>query len=123
MLNEFARAALAATLAASLGSAALAQSHAGHGSHAAGPMDMKAMMKKNDEAMAKMPSTGDVDVDFAMMMRIHHQGALDMAEHQLLHGKDSQMKRMAKEIVAAQKKEIAVFDKFLASKGHAPKAR
>ena len=85
-------------------------------------MDMKAMMKKNDEAMASMPSTGDVDVDFAMIMKIHHQGAIDMAEHQLRGGKDAKMKALAKEISSAQNKEIVVFDKFLASRGHAPEA-
>ena len=57
--------------------------------------------------------TGNVDVDFAMMMRIHHQGAVDMAEAQLRDGKDSQMRKMAKDIIASQKKEIAQFDKFI----------
>ena len=32
-------------------------------------------------------------------------------------GKDTQMKKMAKAIIAAQKKEIAQFDKFLAKNG------
>ena len=38
-----------------------------------------------------------------------------MAEAELRDGKDPQMKKMAKAIIAAQKKEIAMFDKFLAS--------
>jgi uncharacterized protein (DUF305 family) len=42
-------------------------------------MDMKSMMKSNDDKMASMKMTGNTDVDFAMMMRIHHQGAIDMA--------------------------------------------
>ena len=85
----------------------------------AGAMDMKSMMKDNNDKMGSMAMTGNADVDFAMMMKVHHQGAIDMAEMELKHGKEPQMKKMAKEIIAAQKKEIAQFDKFLASHGHA----
>lgn len=80
-------------------------------------MDMKGMMKDNNDKMSSMKMTGNVDVDFAMMMRIHHQGAIDMAEAELRDGKDPQMKKMAASIIAAQKKEIATFDKFLAKQG------
>ena len=79
-------------------------------------MDMKGMMKDNNEKMSSMKMTGNADVDFAMMMRIHHLGAIDMAEAELRNGKDPQMKKMAKSIIAAQKKEIATFDRFLAKK-------
>ncbi|MDO8767625.1 MAG: DUF305 domain-containing protein [Burkholderiaceae bacterium] len=82
-----------------------------------GAMDMKGMMKDNNDKMSSMKMTGNVDVDFAMMMRIHHLGAIDMAEAELRDGKDPQMKKMAKSIIAAQKKEIATFDKFLAKQG------
>lgn len=80
-------------------------------------MDMQAMMKDNNEKMSAMKTTGNVDVDFAMMMRIHHLGAIDMAQAELRDGKDPQMKKMATSIIAAQKKEIATFDKFLAKQG------
>jgi uncharacterized protein (DUF305 family) len=80
-------------------------------------MDMKSMMKSNDDKMAAMKMTGNADVDFAMMMRIHHQGAIDMAQAELRDGKDAEMRRLAKNIITAQKKEIAQFDKFLARKG------
>ena len=53
-----------------------------------------------------------------MMMRIHHQGAIDMANAELSGGKDPQMKKMAKAIITAQKKEIAQFDAFLSKHGH-----
>ncbi|WP_395058646.1 DUF305 domain-containing protein [Polaromonas sp.] len=80
-------------------------------------MDMKGMMKDNNDKMSSMKMTGNTDVDFAMMMRIHHLGAIDMAQAELRDGKDPQMKKMAKAIIAAQKKEIAQFDKFLAKNG------
>lgn len=81
-------------------------------------MDMKEMMKDNNDKMASMKMTGNTDVDFAMMMRIHHLGAIDMAQAELRDGKDPQMKEMATAIIAAQKKEIATFDRFLAKSGH-----
>ncbi|GAB3478511.1 DUF305 domain-containing protein [Polaromonas eurypsychrophila] len=80
-------------------------------------MDMKGMMKDNNDKMSSMKMTGNTDVDFAMMMRIHHLGAIDMAQAELRDGKDPQMTKMAKAIIAAQKKEIAQFDKFLAKNG------
>ena len=83
-----------------------------------GGMDMKAMMKDMSGKMSSMPVSGDPDVDFAMMMRIHHQGAIDMANAELSNGKDPQMKQMAKAIVSAQKKEIARFDAYLDKHGH-----
>ena len=80
-------------------------------------MDMKSMMSDMNEKMTAMKPTGNVDVDFAMMMRVHHQSAVTMAEAELQNGKDPQMRAMAKDIIRAQKKEIAVFDKFLSKRG------
>lgn len=80
-------------------------------------MDMKSMMADMNEKMTMMKPSGNVDVDFAMMMRVHHQSAITMAEAELQNGKDPQMRAMAKNIINAQKKEIAVFDKFLAKQG------
>lgn len=84
----------------------------------AGGMDMKAMMKDSSDKMASMQMTGKPDIDFAMMMRIHHQGAVEMAKTELKDGNEPQMKKMAKGIISAQKREIADFDKFLAKHGH-----
>ncbi|MBC5767479.1 DUF305 domain-containing protein [Ramlibacter albus] len=83
-----------------------------------GGMDTKAMMKENNDKMAGMSMTGKPDVDFAMMMRIHHQGAIQMSEAELKDGKDAEMKKMARKIISDQKKEIAQLDKFLAKQGH-----
>ena len=69
------------------------------------------------EKMKAMKPTGNTDVDFATMMRVHHQSAITMAEAELQYGKDPQMRVMAKDIIRAQKNEIAVFDKFLATRG------
>ena len=81
---------------------------------AAGPHDMKSSMMMGMEGMQKMQMTGDTDKDFAMMMKMHHQQALNMAEMQLANGKSAEMKAMAKQIIVSQKKEIAQFDKWMA---------
>jgi uncharacterized protein (DUF305 family) len=81
---------------------------------ASGTTDMKGSMMVGMDEMQKMPMTGDTDKDFAMMMKIHHQQAVHMAELLLKTGKSPEMKSMARQIIAAQKKEIAQFDKWLA---------
>ena len=71
---------------------------------------MMGMMKSMDF----MKTTGDPDHDFAMMMKMHHQGAIDMAQMELKSGKDASMRAMAKKIIEAQQKEIKQFDQWLA---------
>ena len=66
------------------------------------------------DGMQKMQMSGDTDKDFAMMMKMHHQQALNMAEMELANGKSPEMKTMARQIIVEQKKEIAQFDKWLA---------
>jgi uncharacterized protein (DUF305 family) len=54
--------------------------------------------------------TGDADRDFVTMMVPHHQGAIDMAIAELRYGKNSQLKRIAQEIIVDQQQEIAAMD-------------
>ena len=75
---------------------------------------MKGSMMMGMEGMQKMTMSGDTDKDFAMMMKMHHQQALNMAEMQLANGKSAEMKSIAKQIIKSQKKEIVQFDKWLA---------
>lgn len=82
------------------------------------PGDMKGMMKDMNDKMSSMQMSGDQDIDFAMMMRMHHQGAINMAEMELKAGKEPEMKSMAKNVISSQKKEITRIDKFLAKRGH-----
>ena len=117
---KIAIASLACAAAVAAAPAALAQTPQQHGASTSAPsqMDMKSMMKDMNDKMGSMPMTGNPDIDFAMMMRVHHQGAIQMAEAQLKAGKEPQMRKMAQKVIAAQKKEIAELDKFLAKHGH-----
>jgi uncharacterized protein (DUF305 family) len=84
-----------------------------HGSMMGSP-DMKQSMKAGMDGMQQMQMSGDTDKDFAMMMKMHHQQALDMAQMELAHGKSPELKAMASKIISGQKKEIAQFDRWLA---------
>lgn len=74
-----------------------------------------AMMKMMEGAPKKF--TGDADIDFMSQMRVHHQGAIDMAKVVLANGKDAEVKKLAQDIVTAQEKEIATIDTWLKAKG------
>ncbi len=76
--------------------------------------DMHGSMKGMMKSMESMKMSGDTDKDFAMMMKMHHQGAIDMAEMELKSGKDPKMRSMAKSIIKDQQKEIRKFDEWLA---------
>lgn len=78
-------------------------------------------MDKMDMDHKHMKMTGNEDYDFAMMMRMHHEKGVKMAQKEIDKGKDPDMRAAAKEIVEAQKKEIAEFDKWLAA--HPQKAK
>jgi len=80
----------------------------------AGSDEMHRAMKSGMEKMGEMKSTGDIDKDFAMMMRMHHQQAVDMAKIEAQKGKSAEMKSLATKIIADQQKEIRQLDKWLA---------
>ena len=81
-------------------------------------MEMHKSMMKGMKEMQGMKPSGNMDHDFAMMMRHHHMQGVEMAQHQLKHGKDPKMREMAQKIVDSQKKEIAEFDEWMKSSSH-----
>ncbi len=71
-------------------------------------------MKAMHDGMARAPTNGDADHDFAAMMVPHHQGAVDMAKAQLLYGSNPVLRRLAQEIIVTQGSEIALMQAELA---------
>jgi Domain of unknown function (DUF305) len=69
-------------------------------------------LAENVSAMTKMmidmgiQPSGDVDTDFAAIMTPHHRGAIEMAQAELRHGHNEQLRRMAQEIIVTQQQEI-----------------
>ena len=65
------------------------------------------------DRMMAMPMTNDPEIDFAKMMIMHHQGAMDMANVQLQEGKNDSLKRTAQKIIREQQMEIQQFQTIL----------
>lgn len=60
--------------------------------------------------------TGDNDNDFATLMIVHHQGAIDNTSAYLHHGNNTQLKTMATNIVNSQVMEIQELSNWVKSK-------
>jgi uncharacterized protein (DUF305 family) len=77
------------------------------------PPEEAPFLSENVEAMTRMmvgmeiTPSGDADTDFTAMMIPHHQGAIDMAQAELRHGRNEQLRRIAQEIIVTQQQEIA----------------
>lgn len=70
-------------------------------------------MKSMHEDMMQGVLSEDADMAFAKGMLPHHQGAVAMAEVQIKYGKDKQMRKLAQDIIDAQKSEIDVMQKWI----------
>lgn len=63
------------------------------------------IMHNMNSQMDAMQMTGDADHDFVSMMVIHHQGAIDMANKELMNGNDPTIRAMAQQIIDMQTAE------------------
>lgn len=107
-----------------------ADAHAGHADHAMGEGSASGLDGAKDSTQAynainakmhqdmNIAFTGDADVDFLAGMVPHHQGAVEMAQVVLKHGKDERVKKLAADIIAAQEREIALMKGWLEELDH-----
>jgi len=72
-------------------------------------LQMDTMMQNMDT----VPMSGSADIDFITMMIPHHQGAIDMANYEIQHGKDFNMIQLAKSIITDQANEITQMQLWL----------
>jgi len=70
-------------------------------------------LAEHDAAVAKMTAAmklqpaGDVDADFVATMIPHHQGAIELAQAELRYGRNERLRRIAQDIIATQREQIA----------------
>lgn len=67
------------------------------------------LMKGMDEMMQEMQGMemkDDQDHNYAQMITMHHQHAIDMATNYLSHGKDENLKKMAQDMIDKNKSQI-----------------
>lgn len=76
---------------------------------------MMSLMHAMMDAMMAMAMNSEPDIDFARMMVLHHQGAINMAAEELARGGDAEMKALAQKIKTDQEKEIQDLQAFLNS--------
>jgi len=85
------------------------------------PQDMGAMNHSNasmqmhsamDSSKMKMPMTGNLDRDFAAMMIMHHEQAIKMADIEIAHGTNAELKAMAMKMRKDQSAEIKKLKRF-----------
>lgn len=71
-------------------------------------MTMEMMMKMAQEDMEKLEAASGAEFDrtFLDVFTKHHQMALDMSKQETSKGKDAEVKKKAREIIAVQTKEL-----------------
>ncbi|MFB9865609.1 DUF305 domain-containing protein [Rufibacter immobilis] len=91
------------------------EDHSAHDMQASGSNTMMKLMHQNMTAMHEAKMTGDLDRDFAALMALHHEGALEMAQEEAENGQDTMLVNMAKNTLATQKKEQEQLQKYAES--------
>jgi len=75
----------------------------------------KEVMDKMMQDMNSMQMTEDPDHDFAIMMKRHHQGAIDMSNIEISKGTNAEIKQVAQKTIDDSQKDINDLNNFLGS--------
>lgn len=76
-------------------------------------MEQMKHMAKMDQIADVQFITGDIDNDFATLMILHHNSAIDNSKAYLMYGNNDDLKEMAGQMIDAQTKEIKELSDWL----------
>lgn len=76
-------------------------------------MEQMAHMMKMDQMADVQLITGDLDNDFATLMILHHNSAIENSEAYLMYGTNAGLKAVAQKMIDDQKKEIEELSNWL----------
>lgn len=107
------RIATLAAVAALFAAPAFAQTTSPQVPQGGGSPAMQAAMERMQRDMAAMRMTGDADRDWAMMMRRHHEAAIEMSRAHHGAGRDREIERMAQKTIEDQTREIRQLDEWM----------
>lgn len=102
-----------AAAAALFAAPAFAQTASPQVSQGGGSSAMRAAMERMQRDMAAMPMTGDADRDWVMMMRRHHEAAIEMSRAHHGAGRDPEIQRMAQKSIEDQTRDIREMDEWM----------
>ena len=81
---------------------------------AAGKSDaLKAILDSNVTRMSRMPLTNNPTKDFALIMRVHHDGTDKLIKEAMKYNKDSALAKLAKDIQKDLSKETVMLNRFI----------
>ena len=78
-----------------------------------GEGELQKSMSDMDTKMKSVQMSGDIDKDFAMMMKEHHAGAVAMSKKEVTNGMSAKLKQMAQKMITDQNKEIKEFEDWI----------
>lgn len=70
-------------------------------------------LQRMSTAIDNVDETNDPDQDFALKMKVHHRGAIDLANIEILRGDEEAVLEIADSIIEAHTQEITKLDSFL----------
>lgn len=75
--------------------------------------NLKAIIDSNVIRMSRMPLTNNPTKDFALILRVHHDGAEKLIKEAMKYNKDSALAKLAKNIQKDLASETAVLNRFI----------
>jgi uncharacterized protein (DUF305 family) len=75
--------------------------------------NLKAILDSNVIRMSRMPLTNNPTKDFALIMRVHHDGTEKLIKEAMKYNKDSALAKLAKSIQKDVVRETAVLNRFI----------